>query len=171
MRPGLAYLFIGALLVGGLHARGQTASGRVDGKAALTLTNDRPSGFFLVGEKTLANAPPILALTITKVVNPGQAGLDISVYLSFQPAPSSAGAVERRDNILIGNVSLYPPDHPAGFLLRVSEAFGKLQAAGAVSRSSAVRLLIEMKRVHEGALRTPVELVVGPPEWRSEAHK
>jgi|ERR1022692_3130183 hypothetical protein len=171
MTPAVFGLLMGALLFGGLPAEGQTASSQVDGRATLTLTNDSPSGFFALGEKTLASAPPILALTITKVVNPAQTGLDISVYLSFQPPSSSAGAKEPGEKVLIGNFSLYPPDHPAGFLLRASEAFSKLRAAGAVSRLSPVQLLIEMKRIHEGTPWTPVELVIGPPEWRSEARK
>jgi hypothetical protein len=166
MPPAVSGLLITVLLAGGFDAEGQTASAEVEGRATLTLTNDNPSGFFPLGEKTLASAPPILALTITKVVNPAKAGLDLAVYLSFQPAAS-----QPRENILIGNVSLYPSDHPAGFLMRASGAFGQLQAAGPISKSSAVRLLIEMKRVHEQTPWTPVELVVGPPDWRSEVRK
>jgi hypothetical protein len=168
MKPAVSGLLIGALLFCGFRAGGQSAESRDQGETKptpVTLTNDRPTGFFPLDAETLAHAPPILALTITKVVNPGEAGLGISVYLWYRAVAAPGG---EREKILIGNFSLYPPDHRAGFLLRASEAFRKLQEAGGVSKVSEVRLLIEMKRIHEKTPWTPVELVVAPPEWREE---
>jgi len=158
MKPVVSGLPVALLLFGCLPAALNT----------VTLTDAKPSGFFPLPEKVLASAPRILSLTITKVVNPAGTALDIAVYLSFEPASATGRTTGRRERILIGNISLYPPGHPAGFLMPVDEAFGKLEAAAPASHSSNVRLLIEMRRVHARIPWTPVELVVAPPAWREK---
>jgi hypothetical protein len=174
MTPAVSGLLIGVLLFCSFRAGGQGPDSQnrdVAGPTPVTLTSERPTGFFPLRPETLTDARPILALTITKVVNPQQLGLGISVYLSFSPVPSSGGPKEqpRGEKILIGNFSLYPPDHPAGFRLRASEAVRQLQGAGAHAKLADVRLLIEMKRVHEKTPWAPVELVIAPPEWQQDA--
>jgi len=164
---------IGALLFCGIPNAGQSRDRQDEtlGKAAATLTSDSPSASIPVDVEMLSKAPPILALTITKVVNPKNVGLGVSVYLSYLPPTGSAGTEARRKKILVGNFSLYPSIRASGFLLRTSEAFSKLRAAGAISQSSDVRLLLEMKRIHEKKPWSHVELVVAPLEWRQRARK
>ena len=127
----------------------------------LTLTDKLPAASFSLPPDVVASAPAILALSITKVENPGRIGINVFVYLSF-PQGSEG------QKILIGNVSLYPSDHPAGFLLRSSTAFQQMKARSATSKSSKVDLLIEMSRANEREPWKPVKLVVAPPEWRKE---
>lgn len=152
------------LLVCGLsvapYARAQPAEHPPETKP-VTLTDKLPTASFPLSSEIVAKGPPILALTITKVTNPERFGINLFVYLS-----STQGSQSQK--ILIGNVSLYPSDHPAGFLLRSSTAFQQLQVQGAPSKSSRVALLIEMKPVHQGEPWKPIELVVAPPEWRKE---
>jgi len=162
-------ILIGTLLLCGIRAGGQSRNSQDERSAvaAVTLTNDRPSGSLPLDLETVAQAPPVLALTVKKVVNPGNVSLGISVYLTYLlPAPASGTSERPRKKSLIGNVSLYPPDHPAGFLLRATGAFREIREAGAISKSSDVRLLLEMKRVHEKQPWSQVELVFAPPEWR-----
>jgi len=163
-------ILIWALFLGGGYARGQGLEGRAQGQTPtqVTLTNDHPEGSFLIAPEILASPPPVLALAITQVINPNNTAFQLFVYLSYHP-----GAEEKRSpvpaKILVGNVGLYPPDHPGGFLLRSSTAFRKLRAAN--SNPADVRLLLEMKRIHEGTPWTPVEVTVAPPEWRTEVGK
>jgi hypothetical protein len=133
------------------------------GLPAVTLTNDRPAASFPINPETLASAPPILRVSITKVVNPGETSFEIVVYLS-----RSSGEGQRTgEKFLVGNFSLYPSDHPASFTLRASQAFRQLNATGPVSKSTPVRLLLVMKRVRESKPWTPIQITVAPPEWRS----
>ncbi|HEV2176784.1 MAG TPA: hypothetical protein VGW33_06245 [Terriglobia bacterium] len=169
MTPAVHGLLIWALLFGGLRAGGQSPAGgaqRPGTETRVTLSNDHPEGSFLIPPEILAAPPAVLALTMTQVINPAKTAFQIFVYLSYHP-----GSGEKRRaapaKILIGNVSLYPPDRPAGFLLRASTAFRKLKAA--TSKSSDVRLVLEMKRIHPAKPWTPVEVTVAPPEWRTGA--
>lgn len=133
-------------------------------KEPLTLTNDHPAGSFSLSPATLSSAPSILRVSITRVRNPARTPFEIYVYLT-------AAEVKNRcqpKKVLVGNFSLYPPDHPGGFLLSTSTAFHKLEAAGTLSPASDVRLLIQMKRIHEAKPWTPVEVTVAPPEWRGD---
>jgi hypothetical protein len=125
----------------------------------VTLTNDRPAGYFPLDAETLASAPPFLVLRITRVVNPGRTPLQIFVYLSYPPP---AGRTEP-ERTLIGNFGLFPADRPARFLLRASPAFHKLKTT--CSKPTDVRLLLEMKRIHPKEPWTSIEVVVAPPEW------
>jgi hypothetical protein len=165
MTPAVHGLLTCALLFGGAASGGRSLGGgpqRPSQPAPLTLTNERPTGYFHLDPETLASAPPILTVRITRVVNPGETPFQVFVYLSYQ---SGAGRTEP-EKILIGNFGLYPPDRPAGFLLRASTAFRKLKTTG--SRPTNIRLLLEMKRIHPKSPWTPVAIAVAPPEWRDE---
>jgi len=131
--------------------------------APLVLTNDRATGSFPISPETLAAAPRTLSVSISKVTNPEKTPFEVLVYLSVRRA-----APAEPHKILIGNFSLYPPDHAAGFLLSTSQAFQKLQADGASAKSLKVRLLVEIKRIHEDKPWTPIAITVPPPKWRDD---
>jgi len=170
MTPAVNGLLIWALLLGGAHRVGRSLDGeaqRPREPTPVTLTQERPSGYFPLDRETLASAPPVLAVTIIRVVNPGQTALQIFIYLSYRQRVGEKGTELRK--ILIGNVGLYPPDRPAGFRLRASSAFRQLKAAS--PNPAEVRLRLEMKRIHETRPWTPVEVIVAPPEWQTDASK
>jgi hypothetical protein len=127
----------------------------------VTLTDKHPVASFPLPTEILTQAPPILALTLPEVENPSRQGVNLFVY------PSS-GTGNRAQKILIGSVSLYPSDHPAGFLLSSAPAFRNLQAGGANPKSAKAELRIEMEPVHPGEPWKPLSLVIAPPEWRSK---
>jgi hypothetical protein len=131
--------------------------------SSIILTNDRPVGSFSVAAETLASAPPILSLSIPKVMNPDKTPVEILVYF----ARSEKGSTQL-EKVPISNFSLYPADHPAGFLMRASGAFHKLAATGPASATSEVRLVLEMKRIQEAKPWTRIAITVAPPQWRSE---
>jgi hypothetical protein len=167
MTLAVSWCLIGSLLFLGSPA-GQSPNyerREVAEPGPVTLTNDHPSGSFSIDPKALAKSPAVLALRVTKVVNPERTGVGFSVYLSLAPAAGS-GPEEQREKILIGSFSLYPPDRPAGFVFRASEAFRQLQATKIPSKSSEVQLLIEMRRLHDRNPWTPVEIVIASPQWR-----
>jgi hypothetical protein len=156
-------LLAGALLFGAPFARVQMTNRAQDQVpvAPAALTNSRPEASFAVSPETVAGSPPVLALSFTRVVNPAQTQLQIFVYLSYLPAERREGAPVR---IPLGNVTLYPADRPGGFVLRASDALGKLKAAKATD----VRLVLEMKRIHPAEPWSQVEVTVAPPQWRTE---
>jgi len=129
--------------------------------APVTLTDKHSVASFPLPPEVLAQAPPILALTLPEVDNPSRQGVNLFVYLS-------SGTGNRTQKVLIGNVSLYPSDHPAGFLLSSAAAFHDLQAQGANPKSAKAELRIEMEPVHPGEPWKPLSLVIAPPEWRSK---
>jgi hypothetical protein len=171
MTPAVYGLLVWALLLGGARSAGRSPGGGAErpGKPTpVTLTNDRPTGYFPLDPETLASAPPVLALRITRVVNPGETPFQIFVYLSCQQGAGEKGRTEP-EKILMGNFGLYPADSSAGFRLRASNAFRKLKAAS--SNPTDVRLLLEMKRIHETRPWTPVAVVVAPPAWQTDVSK
>ena len=129
--------------------------------APVTLTDKHPVASFSLPPEILTQAPPILALTLPEVENPSRQGVNLFVYLS-------SGTGNRTQKILIGNVSLYPSDQPAGFLLSSAPAFRKLQSQGANPKFAKAELRIEMEPVHAGEPWKPLSLVIAPPEWRSK---
>ena len=127
----------------------------------VTLSHQHTVAHFDVGPQILASQPPILFLSITKVVNPQRTPFEIVVSLSHTPTGTARGA-----NILVGNVSLYPPDRPAAFQLDASKAFRQLESTG-VASASKIELRVELRRIHQTEPWTPVQLTVAEPEWRT----
>lgn len=164
MRPVVRVVMIAALLMGiGSSGQDRNPRGDPEGPTAITLSNVHPTGEFPVDPQTVAAAPAVLALKVTNVVNPAGTAFQLFVSLTYQPAVSPSATKK----IPVGNVGFYPPDRPAGFLLRSSRAFGELKHSGA--RPDNVRLSLEIKRLHESKPWTPVEITVAPPEWKSES--
>jgi hypothetical protein len=158
-----AFWIFALLLVGLVAAGGQAIpAGNYEEPASITLTSGRTTGSFPLDSETLASAPPILSLTLTKIVNPEKLPFQILACLSYR-SEGSAKSHDGRQKILIGNFGLYPPDHPGTFSLSTSNAFAELKSKA--PKPSEVRLLLEMKRIHESAPWTPVEVTVAPPEW------
>jgi hypothetical protein len=174
MRPHLTELFraqyvhtllIWTLLLGSGYGSATSPDCIVSQKepVGISLTNERPTGSFSIDPEALASAPPILKLTVSQVVNPNELPFQIFVYLSLDSQPGGTPGTHQ-ERILIGNFGLYPPDHPASFLLRTSRAFSKLKTMTA--NPTNVHLLLEMKRIHEASPWSLVEVTVAPPEWQ-----
>lgn len=125
----------------------------------VVLTSQQPLGAFPVTPEILVSKPPVLFVPIAKVVNPERTGLEIFVYLS---RATKDNVKEQR--ILVGNLSLYPPDKPGGFQLTTADAFRKLKTGK--SERGEVNVVVEMRRMHETG--PPIEVTVSAPEWRSK---
>ena len=85
-----------------------------------TLTNEHPTATF-TAYPDLNDPPTILEVSVTKVVNPTLKPVTIFVYLS----PVSQKADATRAKFAVGNLSLYPADRPAKFMLDPATAFRK----------------------------------------------
>jgi hypothetical protein len=135
--------------------------------ASLTLSNYHPSGCFPVAREKLASMPAALFISIVKVINQERTPFEVLVFL----VPSGKKMHSPEQKILVGNFSLYPPDHPAGFLLSTSKALRELKSSSQFPNDGSLQLLVEIRRTDETKEWTPVELTVTAPEWRSEAHQ
>lgn len=91
--------------------------------------------------KASASSPSVLALHFTQVTNPSRTPFQIFVFLAYQPVEQGAAGPVK---IPLGDVALYPPDRPGGFMVRASGAFPELRA----KKATDVRLVLEMKRLH-----------------------
>jgi hypothetical protein len=132
----------------------------VTAEKPLTLTTEHPTGAFSLAPATVIAAPPVLELSVEKIANPAMIPFGIFAYL----VPETAEAPSDDEKILIGNVSIYPPDRPGKFSMRASTAFEKLRAKG----KSQARLLIEMKALRDTKPGESLEVTVAPPTWRKE---
>jgi hypothetical protein len=167
-RPLLSGLLLTALFAVSARqavcsGRGQDQKDQREGQGAnATLTSDHPAESFAIPPETLRSAPPVVVIQVTKVVNPGRTPFQIFVYLSYRSAPGQ----QQAQKIPIGNVGLFPADHPAGFLLRASSAFERLKATA--SSATDVCVLVELKPLRKSDKLTSVEVTVAPPQWKAE---
>lgn len=128
----------------------------------LTLTNDHPKNSLPIKASELASDVEVLEVTITKVTNPAMTPLSIFVYLS----DSEKGKSEPKLHD-VGNFSLYPPDQPGKFLLSTAPELRKALLSDGPAKGHDVRLVFELKRIHETSAWTPVEVTIAQPTWRA----
>jgi hypothetical protein len=128
----------------------------------LTLTNDQPKKSLPIKASELPSDAEVLEVSITKVKNPGMTPLSIFVYLS----DSEKGKSEAELHV-VGNFSLYPPDQPGKFLLSAAPELCKLLLSDGFAKGHEVRLVFELKRIHETSDWTPVEVTIAQPTWRA----
>jgi hypothetical protein len=127
----------------------------------VTLTDKHPSSSSPVPASVPAGDSKVLEVVVTKVVNPNMTPVTIFVYLS----DSKKDKPEPEQNP-IGNFSLYPADRPGKFLLNAAPAINRASGSAATSKSE-MRLVFEMKRIHENKAWTSIEVTIGPPKWRA----
>lgn len=168
MKLGILGRLIGILLMGlpSLLAQNSVSgTGKPEPATQITLTAERPAAYFPVAPQTIVNQPSTVELKITGIVNPGKTALEISAHLSYR---SATGDTTPR-KMLIGSFGLYPVDQPGVFQLRSSAAFARLKAA--TKQPVDVRLLLEMRRLHQSQPWGAVAVTVAQPEWRTEPAK
>jgi hypothetical protein len=163
MFAGACQWLVCALLLCVIARVGSVAAGRQaeEARKSVVLTSLQLLGAFPVTPEILVSKPPVLFVSIAKVVNPERIGLEIFVYLSRATKDDVKG-----QRILVGNFSLYPPDKPGGFQLSTADAFRKLKTGK--SERGEVNVVVEMRRMHETGHLTPIEVTVSAPEWRSK---
>jgi hypothetical protein len=174
MKPLCSGLLIGALLwcvapVGAQAPQAQNGNPAASAVAVLstvTLSNDSPAEFFPVAPSTVAGAPRILNLRVSKVVNPDALPIVISAYLS--PAGEQDQSNPRK--ILVGSFTVNSPDQPGNFILVASNAFRQMNA-DAGSGASNVRLLLEMKLGEGATSGSQVAVTIASPIWRNKVHE
>lgn len=173
LRSFLAALVLWALLFSGTCCRSakvqspQPRDMEQTTGTPLTLTNERPTGSFPVRPETLASAPSILEVSITKVVNPAATPVAMFVYL----LPAAKKGKAEPERVLVGNFSLYPPDQPGKFLLGLSNALEKLEGKNSASKSGEFQLVVEMQRLDDTRPWTEVEVTIDPPKWLRDEPK
>jgi hypothetical protein len=127
----------------------------------VTLTNQNPTGSFLLPGVLFKKPPPILEVSVTKVVNPASEPVTIFVYLS--PRNPKDDAAER---IAVGNFSLHPADKPAKFMLDTGSLQGVSERSN-VPAAEAWQLVFELEK--QGQQRSsPLEVTIASPNWKSD---
>ncbi len=126
----------------------------------VTLTSEHPTGSFLLQAVLFKKPPPILEVSVTKVVNPAAKPITIFVYLSPRNEKDDSGRIE------VGNFSLYPADRPAKFMLDAS-ALGTVSQGRKVPAAKEWQLTFELeKQGQEGS--SPLEVTIAQPNWKSD---
>src|SRR5215467_7391844 len=74
-------------------AQSGSAGAREDAKKFVILTHERPVGYFEIPGQVFASKPPILFLSITRVVNPRRTPCEVLVY--FAPRHSHGANEEK----------------------------------------------------------------------------
>ncbi len=175
MTPALRLMVVWALLHCAIPAgrQGSSAGGRQhEAPAPLTLTLEHPTGSFPLSEDIVATAPSVLALQVTRVVNPSQTPVEFFVYINCRaPRPTGAENKDQPKKFLVGTFGLFPADQPAGFILRASGAFAQLSAARHGAQTSGARLMIEMKPLRKPRAPAQLEVTIALPQWQSQIHK
>ncbi len=131
---------------------------------SVVLTNNDTTASFHLARQISSNPPPVLELSVTKVVNPAQTPVEIFVYLE------AVGNARQRgpQKILVGNFSLYPPDQPGTFSFRASNAFKESQARWGTAELTQTSLTLEIKRINETRPWTPLKITISAPRWKNE---
>jgi hypothetical protein len=135
--------------------------------SSVTLTNDNSSGYFAIDRETLDHAPGLLLVRVTDVFNPEKTGFHLLAYLSNQVGAEHAGAAQSQpEKVLIGDLGFFPADRPAAFQLRASKAFDELKSRRGTPTD--VRLLFQLKCLHETDPCTAIKVTIATPVWKPE---
>jgi hypothetical protein len=110
-------------------------------------------------------APPILEISVSKIENAEDLPFSVRVSLVLQGA--SCGTARRQ--IALGNFSVFPPNQPGRYALRVSGAFRTLRAAGFDASQCDVSLVVRIEKISQIRAWTPLRVQIQPPEWRHAA--
>jgi hypothetical protein len=147
-------LFLAALMLWSLPLLTLTPSGE-----RIALTNEHPTGSFLLPRDLLKRPPAVLEVSVTKVINPAARPINVFVYFASAKKAEPASA-----KIEVGNFSLYPADRPGKFMLDPASAFRKL-AETKDATSKDWRVVFELER-QEGS--SQIEVTIAAPNWKSE---
>jgi hypothetical protein len=171
MKLFLAALTIWSLLLFGMSCGSATVQEPDSSATAetVTLTNQKPTGFFTVkpdvikSAPTMREVPPVASaviLPVTKVVNPNSRAVNVFVYLSR--------ANEKRDEVPqkveVGSFSLYPADRPGKFTLNTALALRKASDASNDANIKDWKLVLELDQKTKQA-SSPVEVTITAPIW------
>ena len=130
---------------------------------SVTLSEQHPTGSFSLQPDLFKSSPPILEVSVMKVVNPGAKAVSIFVYLS----PLKQKGETAAEKIEVGNFSLYPADRPGKFMLDSAPAFRKVSETRNASTVNEWRLVFELERGAEQA-SSPIEVTIARPGWKSD---
>ena len=92
---------------------------------ATTLSLAKPRAVFPAAPVQGSNVPHIVAIPLTRIVNPAMVGFSISLDLQAQG----------KQIVHVGSVGPFPADRPGAFNLRVNTALEKLRAFPAAPAS------------------------------------
>jgi hypothetical protein len=122
------------------------------------LTARAPRAVLPVSAAVVAERPPLLEIRVPEVENQGRTPFALRLALG------TGGQEDEAAEAIVGHVSVHPPERPARFLLRASDAWARLDP----EEGEPVRLLVELLPVQETGLGE-LAVTVGPVVWREEA--
>jgi hypothetical protein len=126
----------------------------------VTLTPEHSTGSFLLQPVLFKKLPPILEVSVTKVVNPAAKPVTIFVFLSPRNGKNDAAS----NRIEVGNFSLYPADRPAKFMLDAS-ALRTVSEGRNVPAVKEWQLVFELEKKEAAS---SLEVTIASPNWKSD---
>jgi hypothetical protein len=149
-----------------LHAMEAAAPGKaVESSSDVTLTEIQPVARIPLPAAIRAAPAPILEIPLARISNPQE--MSFSIFVSLEWSRTAQGAA-RKEKILLGNFTVYPPDRPGNYILRASTTFEKLKALGADLVRDQIVVALEMKRTNPNQPWSPVQVEIGPLRWRTD---
>jgi hypothetical protein len=129
----------------------------------VTLTNEHPTGSFLLQRETTKLPPTVLEASVTKVVNPK--AKPVSIFVSVVPITPAGDIPPVR--IEVGNFSLYPADRPGKFLLDARPALQKISETERRTGAKKWQVVFALEQKPEQE-SSPVEVTISAPNWKTE---
>ncbi len=128
----------------------------------ITLTSIHPSGSFPLSSQALLNNQ-VLRVPISKIINPAGTPFEIVMHLIV----CSDKSPSQPRKLWLGNFSPFPANHAGTFEVSTSVAARQLETWSVASGATHVKLLLELKPIHNNDALASVQIVLGTPEWRN----
>lgn len=127
------------------------------------LTHSQPRAVVAVPEAVRRHTPSLLLLPVTQIDNETLTPVSVYAYLTWSDPTG-----DRPARLLLGQVSLFPANQPGTFTIRLSQEFQNLLERPPAFPDSSPSLELELRPIQSQTL-PPMDLTIGPIEWRTAA--
>ncbi len=142
-----------ALFLTGCSAKADLQLGPDREDASWTLNNGRPQLELRVDRNDILRSSGVLEITIVSIDNPGLTPFSIALFLDEQHTSDTAGS------LAIGAFTVYPPDQPGTFAVRLPENLGAELPAD-------LRLILQLQPISSASELSPLTVEIESPVWR-----
>lgn len=125
-----------------------------------TLSDKQPETRLPVALETLEDRPEILEITITEIRNGELTPFSIFVYLEWE-----GNSGELASLVLIEAITVFPPDQPGRYTLRVTNALSYVHSALDNLPSPEVNLLLQLRPISDAVPLSTLDIEFTMPEW------
>jgi hypothetical protein len=126
------------------------------------LTHTQPRAVMAIPDAVLQRAPSLLLLPVTQINNETLTPVSVYAYLTWSDPKHG----NRPARLLLGQISIFPPNQPGTFAIRLSQEFQELLKQAPEFQQLSPSLVLELRPIHSQALPA-MDLTIGPVEWRT----